>query len=120
MSASRPRFAWRPDRIRFDNHVDVGVKMAEEICRRLRFSNDDTEQILALVANHMRFSHVPQMKDSTFKRFVRMPHFDQHIELHRLDCQASHRDLTSYNFTRAENRRDSSGDHSSRAAHQRR
>ena len=48
-----------PERIRFDNHVDVGVKMAEEICRRLRFSNDDTEQILALVDNHMRFSHVP-------------------------------------------------------------
>ena len=74
--------------------------MAEEICRRLRFSNDDTEQILALVANHMRFSHVPQMKESTFKRFVRMPQFDQHLELHRLDCQASHGDLTSYNFTR--------------------
>jgi poly(A) polymerase len=89
-----------PDRIRFDNHVDVGVKMAEEICRRLRFSNDDTEQILALVANHMRFSNAPQMKESTFKRFVRMPRFEQHIELHRLDCQASHGDLTSYNFTR--------------------
>ncbi len=95
-----PTFRVAPDRIRFDNHVDVGVKMAEEICRRLRFSNDDTEQILALVANHMRFSHVPQMKESTFKRFVRMPQFEQHLELHRLDCQASHGDLTSYNFTR--------------------
>jgi poly(A) polymerase len=95
-----PTFRMAPDRIRFDNHVDVGVKMAEEICRRLRFSNDDTEQILALVANHMRFSHVSQMKESTFKKFVRMRHFEDHIELHRLDCQASHRDLTSYNFTR--------------------
>ncbi|HEX3352562.1 MAG TPA: CCA tRNA nucleotidyltransferase [Terriglobales bacterium] len=93
-------FRLAPDRIRFDNHVDVGVKMAEEICRRLRFSNHDTEQILALVANHMRFAHVPQMKDSTFKRFVRMPHFEQHLELHRLDCQASHHDLTSWQFTR--------------------
>ncbi len=95
-----PTFRVAPDRIRFDNHVDVGVKMAEDICRRLRFSNDDTEQILALVANHMRFSHVSQMKDSTFKRFVRMPDFDQHLELHRLDCQASHRNLASYNLTR--------------------
>ena len=95
-----PTFRVAPDRIRFDNHVDVGVKMAEAICRRLRFANDDTEQILALVANHMRFSHVPQMKESTFKRFVRMPQFEQHLELHRLDCQASHGDLTSYNFTR--------------------
>ena len=93
-------FRVAPDRIRFDNHVDVGVKMAEEICRRLRFSNDDSEQILALIDNHMRFAHVPQMKDSTFKKFVRMPRFEEHLELHRLDCQASHGDLASYQFTR--------------------
>jgi poly(A) polymerase len=88
------------ERIRFDNHVDVGVKMAEEICRRLRFSNHDTEQILALIDNHMRFAHVPQMKGATFKRFVRMPRFEEHLALHRLDCLGSHGDLTTYNFTR--------------------
>jgi poly(A) polymerase len=93
-------FRVAPDRIRFDGHVDVGVKMAEEICRRLRFSNDETEQILALVENHMRFAFVPQMKDSTFKRFVRQPRFDEHLELHRLDCEASHGDLTTYRFAR--------------------
>ena len=93
-------FRVAPDRIRFDGHVDVGVKMAEEICARLRFSNDDTDQILALIANHMRFAHVQQMKESTFKRFVRMPRFDEHLQLHRMDCQSSHGDLTSYNFTR--------------------
>jgi poly(A) polymerase len=95
-----PTFRVAPDRIRFDGHVDVGVKMAEEICERLRFSNDDTRQILALVDNHMRFAHVQQMKESTFKRFVRMPRFDEHLELHRMDCLSSHGDLTSYNFTR--------------------
>ena len=93
-------FRIAPDRIRFDGHVDVGVKMAEAICSRLRFSNDDTDQILALVDNHMRFAHVQQMKESTFKRFVRMPLFAEHLELHRLDCQSSHGNLASYNFTR--------------------
>jgi poly(A) polymerase len=93
-------FRVAPDRIRFDGHVDVGVKMAEEICRRLRFSNDDTEQILALIDNHMRFAQVPRMKESTFKRFVRQPRFEEHLELHRLDCEASHGDLTSHQFTR--------------------
>jgi len=88
------------ERIRFDNHVDVGVKMAEEICQRLRFSNDDTKQILSLVHNHMRFAHVTRMSESTFKKFVRLPHFGQHLELHRLDCTASHGNLDSYNFTR--------------------
>ena len=88
------------DRIRFDGHVEVGVKMAEQICRRLRFANDDTEQILALVANHMRFADVQRMKDSTLKKFMRLPRFEEHLELHRLDCESSHGDLTSYNFTR--------------------
>jgi poly(A) polymerase len=95
-----PTFRVAPDRIRFDEHVEVGVRMAEEICRRLRFSNDDTEQILALVGNHMRFADVKRMKDSTFKKFVRLPRFDEHLELHRIDCQASHGDLSLYQFTR--------------------
>jgi poly(A) polymerase len=95
-----PTFHVAPDRIRFDGHVDVGVKMAEETCRRLRFSTHDTAQILALIKNHMRFAHAQQMKESTFKKFVRMPHFEEHLELHRLDCQSSHGDLTTFNFTR--------------------
>jgi poly(A) polymerase len=89
-----------PDRIRFDGHVEVGVKMAEEICRRMRFANDDTEQILALVNNHMKFAHVTKMKESTLKKFLRMPGFEEHLELHRIDCLSSHGDLSSYTFTR--------------------
>jgi poly(A) polymerase len=88
------------DRIRFDGHVEVGVKMAEQICKRFRFSNHETEQILALVKNHMRFGDVQRMKESTLKKFMRLPRFEEHLELHRLDCQSSHGDLTSYEFTR--------------------
>jgi poly(A) polymerase len=91
-------FRVAPDRIRFDNHVDVGVKIAEEICRRLRFSNDDAAQILALVDNHMRFGHVSRMKESTLKRFMRLPAFDQHMALHRADSLASHGNLSTYDF----------------------
>jgi poly(A) polymerase len=85
-------------RIRFDEHVEVGTRMAEAICRRLRFSNEDTEQIAALVANHLRFKDVAQMKVSTLKRFVRLNRFEQHLELHRLDCLSSHGSLDAYNF----------------------
>ena len=88
------------DRIRFDGHVDVGVRMTQDITRRLRFSNDDAEQIVALVANHMRFKDVEQMRASTLKRFVRLPRFEEHLELHRLDCLSSHRRLESYGFVR--------------------
>jgi tRNA nucleotidyltransferase/poly(A) polymerase len=90
-----------PDgRIRFDEHVEVGTRMAEEICRRFRFSNDDTAQIAALVANHMRFKDVPQMKPATLKRFVRLADFEEHLELHRLDCSSSHGHLDNYEFVR--------------------
>jgi poly(A) polymerase len=95
-----PTFRVAPDRIRFDGHVAVGVKMTEEICRRLRFSNDDAEQILALVTHHMRFGQVMQMNQSTLKKFLRLPRFEEHLELHRLDCQASHGLLSAYEFAR--------------------
>jgi poly(A) polymerase len=88
------------DRIRFDGHVEVGVRMAGEICRRLKLSNDDTEQVQALVANHMKFKDVAQMRKSTLKRFVRQPRFDEHLELHRLDCGASHGRIDAYNLVR--------------------
>jgi poly(A) polymerase len=93
-------FRIAPDRIRFDGHVDVGVKIAQAICRRLRFSNDDTEQILALVDNHMRFGDAMKMKESTLKKFMRLRDFDEHMALHRADCLASHRNLTTYEFIR--------------------
>jgi poly(A) polymerase len=94
-------FRVAPDRIRFDNHVDVGVKIAEEICERLRFSNHDAAQVLALVDNHMRFGHVTRMKDSTLKKFLRLPGFEEHLALHRADSLASHGNLSTYELVRA-------------------
>lgn len=86
------------ERIRFDGHVEQGARMAEDICRRLRISNDMTEPVVDLVKNHLRFIHVQEMRESTLKRFLRKENFDEHLELHRLDCLASHGNLTNYDF----------------------
>jgi tRNA nucleotidyltransferase/poly(A) polymerase len=89
------------DRIRFDGHAEVGARMAVAICRRLRFSVSDIEQIETLVANHLRFKDVFQMRPATLKRFVRLPRFEEeHLPLHRLDCLASHGNLDAYEFVR--------------------
>lgn len=93
-------FRLAPDRIRFDGHVEVGVKIAEELCRRMRFSNDETEQILTLIENHMRFGDATRMKESTLKRFFRLPRFEEHMALHRADCLASHGILSTYEFVK--------------------
>jgi poly(A) polymerase len=90
----------RADRIRFDGHVDVGVAMAADICRRFRFSNDETRQTLALVANHMRFADAQRMKASTMKRFFRLENFDEHLALHRMDCMAGSGNLDHWEFVR--------------------
>ncbi len=88
------------DRIRFNGHVEVGVRIAEEILKRLRFSNEETEQIVALVKNHMRFGDILQMRESTLKRFLRLPKFDEHLALHRMDVSSAHGDLRLYEFAR--------------------
>jgi poly(A) polymerase len=57
--------------------------------------------VLALIGNHMRFKDVPQMRESATKRFVRLPHFEEHLELHRLDCSASHGHLDNYELMKS-------------------
>lgn len=89
------------DRIRFNGHNAVGARMAEEICRRLRFSNDSTERIVSLVREHMRFMDIQKARASRVKRFLRLPHFEEHLELHRLDCIASHGDRSAWEFCKA-------------------
>lgn len=95
-----PTFAFK-ERIRFDGHVEVGAKMAEEICRRLRLSNDETEEVVDLVANHLRFMHAHEMRESTLRRFLMKPNFEGHLELHRIDCLASHKNLETYRFCKS-------------------
>jgi poly(A) polymerase len=90
----------RAERIRFDGHVEVGVAITAEICRRFRFSNEETRQIVALVENHMRFMDAPRMKASTLKRFFRLESFEQHLALHRMDCLAGSGNLEHWEFVR--------------------
>jgi poly(A) polymerase len=87
-------------RIRFDGHVEAGVRLAHGILSRLRFSREETVQVEALVANHMRFADAPRMRESTLKRFLRLPRFDEHLELHRLDVLSSNRRLESYDLVK--------------------
>ncbi|MGD0860262.1 MAG: CCA tRNA nucleotidyltransferase [Terracidiphilus sp.] len=95
-----PTFRRAPDRIRFDGHVEVGVAMGAEICRRFRFSNDETRQILSLIENHMRFADAARMKASTLKRFFRLEGFEEHLALHRMDCVAGSGNLEHWEFVR--------------------
>lgn len=96
--AGKPATFALEERIRFDNHTKVGEEMAEEVCRRLRFSRQETEAIKSLVAQHLRFMHVREMRPGRLKKFLTGPNFTEHLELHRLDCIGSHGDLSNFEF----------------------
>ncbi len=87
-------------RIRFDGHVEAGIAIARGILARLRFSSAQAAQVEALIANHMRFIHIDKMRESTLKRFFRLSRFEEHLELHRLDCLSSNRKLGGYQLAR--------------------
>jgi poly(A) polymerase len=88
------------DRIRFNNHCEVGARIALRICDRFRFTNKQTERITQLVRDHLKFKDLPQMRPATLKRFLRQEGFEEHLELHRLDCLGSHRNLDLWRRTR--------------------
>lgn len=88
------------DRIRFDGHAELGARMAGDICRRLKLSGAQIQRVVCLVKDHLRFMHVRQMRESTLRRFLRTEGFEEHLELHRRDCLASHGDLSNYDFCR--------------------
>ena len=88
------------DRIRFNNHCEVGARMALRICDRLRFTSKHTERVTQLVRDHLKFKDLPQMRPATLKRFLRQEGFEEHLELHRLDCLGSHRNLDLWRISK--------------------
>ena len=88
------------DRIRFNRHDRVGKEIAATVCRRLRVPNSVTDAVVALVASHMTFMNVENMRESRLKRFIREPWFEDALELHRLDCLGSHGSLETYEWVK--------------------
>ncbi|MCY3986005.1 MAG: HD domain-containing protein, partial [Candidatus Dadabacteria bacterium] len=88
------------DRIRFNGHDRVGAKMSEDICRRLRFSGKQIKRISDLILEHLKFKDVFNMRESTIKRFLSLPYFEEHMQMHLADCLASHGKTDAYDFIR--------------------
>ena len=86
------------DRIRFNGHDAVGAEMADTILRRLRFPNDVIAAVVPMVARHMQFMNVQQMRTAKLKRFMAEPWFPEEMELHRVDCGSSNGFTDNYEF----------------------
>ena len=98
-------FVRAADRIRFDGHVELGARMAEEICGRLRMSRASTERVVALVADHLVFKDVPAMRPGRLRRLMAAPHFPELLQLYRADCKGCHGILSALPAIHAMRRR---------------
>ena len=90
------------DRIRFNGHDSLGATMATTILKRLRYPNNCIESVSSMVANHMSFMHVQQMKKAKVKRFMARETYQDEMELHRVDCGSSNGITENYDFLRAQ------------------
>lgn len=97
----KPPTYTKTDRVRFNEHEKVGAEMAARVLEHLRFPGEVIERVGDLVKQHMAFKDVPRMRPAKLKRFLRQPHFDEHLALHRLDCMASHGKLDAHAFCEA-------------------
>jgi poly(A) polymerase len=93
-----PTYSEEDGRIRFYNHAHIGADMTKEILARLRFSNKEIDGIVSCVENHMKFANVKEMRLGKLKQFVARDNFMTELELHRIDCLASHGQLELYRF----------------------
>lgn len=99
--AGKPTVATvRDGRLRFDGHAEAGAEIVERVMRKLRFPNDQVDRVAACVKHHMQFRDVKDMKRATLRRMLGRPTFASELELHRLDCLASHRKLENYEYLR--------------------
>lgn len=99
---AKPLTISHEDRIRFNLHDEIGAETSGIVMRRLRFPRDTVTKVQWLVKNHMKFNNVPKMRESTLKRFILQDGFDKLLELHRLDCLASHKNLEIYELIKNE------------------
>ncbi|MFQ5844421.1 MAG: CCA tRNA nucleotidyltransferase [Planctomycetota bacterium] len=91
-------------RTRFPGHSDAGADLSDEILARLRYPTRTVKRVHDLVARHMDWPNLPRMREAKRRRWLLRDDFDLHLELHRLDCQASHGDLSIHEYARRERR----------------
>jgi poly(A) polymerase len=95
----KPRTVGRtPDRYTFHGHEHVGRRLAEDICRRLRLSNDELTRVCWLVERHQYLADAPSLRPSRLKPILVHPGIGELLALHRADALASGKSLDHVAF----------------------
>lgn len=72
--------------------------LAERVGTRLRLPRAEIDCVNQLLEEHLRFREVFKMRESTLQRFIREPHFEALLALHRAEATATDGNLAFYEF----------------------
>ncbi len=76
-------------------------KSLQSACDRLRLSGDDKKRVIELVLGLPKFNDAFQMRESTLRRWVMEPNFDELLQLRRAVARAQGGDLMAYRFLKS-------------------
>lgn len=92
--------------ITFYGHEVIGARMTEEIVKRLRLNNKQSEKIVTMVRRHM-FTYQPEMTDAAIRRLIRKigkENISDMIMLRIADRKGSGSTTTSWRFMELQKR----------------
>lgn len=69
----------------YHGHAKEGVPIVANILKRLKFSNDDTREILFCVENHMKMHIISEMRKAKRYALYDSPYFDALLAVHMAD-----------------------------------
>ena len=81
---------------RFPNHANESRKIADSVLRRWQFDDDDREEILYLVQNHMMINGIERRPEGFQNRFFSSPYFPNLLELYRADVESTYTNVGNY------------------------
>lgn len=84
----------------FDGHAQAGGTVSEEVCRRLRMSNEEIDRVVDLVEIHTDFAQANKMSTSALKKLLRKTDIADRLELFRIDCISKRKSLDDYSMLR--------------------
>jgi poly(A) polymerase len=82
----------------FNGHEMEASKIALSVGGRLKMSREEIERMVSMLNDQLKFKDVFKMREATLQRFIRQPHFEELLALHKADALATHGNLASYEF----------------------
>jgi poly(A) polymerase len=90
----------RDGRLTFYDHELVGAQIAENVCRRWKLSNKESDRVIWLVRYHMYLGEARKMRWAKLQRMLTAEGIEELLDLHEADALASDGNTADIDYCR--------------------